>query len=375
MTSAFISMHPAPYRDALIEKIIANSRGVIDVYNLYNSDVGHKFWGLTKANYIAKCISEGLPQRATIRLALRILRRFVFSRSYSCIVWPGYVEWPVRLGIIAGAILRKSYILCIDSVEQPRIGFVSYLIKKWMIGKARLIFVPGLASKEFVTKEFAIPSDKIICGVYALDNTIIFRKIESLRRGGIRKVVRERLGLDVDTTMWLMVANMIPSRKYPVTSAGFVRFANGARNNVFVMVGKGPDYEKMQLYAETNPCLRAINGCSFDEMLELYAAADVYVHGGKEPASTALVIGAISELPIISSDAVGCSADVLIDGQTGFRVEDYLSEASWCNAFLRASSKKSLWHEMGQKAHEKSNSLDADLVAKDFVERMNLLNN
>ena len=371
MKIAFISMHPAPYRDALIGKFIHSFHGDVDVFNLYGSDVGHKYWLLSEPAYTTTCIVAETERISQLRLSFRLMSRFVFSRRYGCVVWPGYVQWSVRAAILMSALFRKKYILSIDSVEQPHISKVVFAIKKWMVKHAALLFVPGKASKTFLMERFAIPGSKIVCGAYALDVATLEKKILELRASDVRPAVCDKLGISKDAKIFLMVANMIPTRMYPVTSSGFVEFASSHENCVFVMVGRGPDYEQMRLYANNNSCLRTIEGCSFADMLKLYAAADVYVHGGKEPASTALVIGAIAHLPLISSDDVGCSADLLIDGKTGFKVADSRSAVLWQEAFNRAFSDQSVWQAMGDEANRMSIALDADVAAKTLSDKIN----
>ena len=360
---AFISMHPAPYRDALIGKLIRSFRGDVDVFNLYGSDAGHRFWSLADPEYATTCIVADTERVSQLRLAFRLIRKFVFSGRYDCVVWPGYVHWSVRVAILMSTLLRRKYILSIDSVEQPHIAKIAFVIKKWMIKHAAILFVPGKASKTFLMKTFDVEEARIVCGAYALDGGVLEKKILELRTNGARTDVREKLGARQDTKMFLMVANMIPTRMYPITSAGFVEFAAMHKDCVFVMVGKGPEYEQMRSYASKNQCLRVIEGCSFDDMLKLYAAADVYVHGGKEPASTALVIGAIAHLPLISSDAVGCSADLLIDGETGFKVDNYTTTANWREIFARSIHNEFDWGKMGGRARTASKKLDANVVA------------
>lgn len=366
MKVAFISMHPAPYRDALIGALVKGLDGAVDVYNLYDSDAGHKFWELPKPSYTSKCITDGMSVSSRFRLLMRLLKMFVFNARYACVIWPGYVEWPVRIAIITSALLGKKYVLSIDSVEQPPVGKLAFAVKRWMIRRAALVFVPGQASKSFMMGTFAVSESKILCGAYALDGVKLEEKISELRQNGARADVRRRLGIPGDATMFLMVANMIPTRQYPITSAGFVEFARERSDCVFVMVGKGPDHPKMSQYASEHPCLRVIEGCSFGELLKLYAAADVYVHGGKEPASTALMIGAIAHLPLISSDAVGCSFDVLKDDETGFKVADYKSVRGWSEAFALAKSRSSDWQGFGDVARALSEKLDSDNVAEEL---------
>jgi len=108
-------------------------------------------------------------------------------------------------------------------------------------------------------------------------------------------------------------------------------------------------------------------GVSFSEMQELYALADVYVHGGKEPASTALVIGAISHLPLISSLSVGCAADVVRDGETGVLLTDCLSVDGWVAAFRRMMSDSDRWGDYGINARIASERLDCDNTIENLI--------
>jgi glycosyltransferase involved in cell wall biosynthesis len=277
------------------------------------------------------------------------------------------------MAIILSALIRKKYVLSIDSVEQPAVSKITFVVKCWMIQRSALVFVPGLASKKFMMEKFSVPESKIVCGAYALDGVALEKRIWELRKSGVREKVRGKLGIKRDASVFLMVANMIPTRQYPITSAGFVEFAKEHEDCVFVMVGKGQDYAKMTRYVKDHACLRAIEGCSFDEMLELYAASDVYVHGGKEPASTALVIGAIAHLPLISSDAVGCSFDVLEDNGSGFMVRDYKSAHAWSETFTKAMNNADAWQGLGDKARTLSRKLDADKVAEEFARLLYLV--
>jgi glycosyltransferase involved in cell wall biosynthesis len=170
-----------------------------------------------------------------------------------------------------------------------------------------------------------------------------------------------------------MVANMIKTRYYPVTAEAFLHATHGRNDVRFVMVGRGPELSMMQELAEKEPSLKVLPGVSFEEMLKLYALADVYVHGGTEPASTALIIGAIANLPLISSPAVGCYDDVVRDGETGYSVADYLSVPNWEQAFVRALEGKGAWITMGMRARALSRKLDSDLVVAKFCEKMSMV--
>lgn len=364
MKIAFISMHPAPYRDELIGRIVDNASLDVDVYNYFSFDKGHDFWGLEKARFNATELYAN--KSSFIRTVWRLLRLFVFSRKYDFVMWPGWTYKPLLIPMFVSALFKLDYGFSADTVEQRKIGWVMFLFKKFLIRRAKMIFVPGAAGKSFFVNTFGVKPEIIIKGAYALDGNALEKKILN-RRQSCKDIMRDELGVNRNSKMFLMVANMIHTRCYPITVAGFLEFARNKKDVVFVVVGKGPDLEKMQKIQSQYDCIKVIPGCSFDEMLSLYAAADVYVHGGKEPASTALVIGAISHLPLVSSPAVGCSADVLVDNESGVLVEKYMDPMSWKSSFSKILQMEKAWSELGEKAREASKNLDVENCVQNFL--------
>ena len=361
MRLAFISNHPAPYRDAFLDRLAASDKLVVDVYSLFAEDKGHDFWKLRKPSYNAKIIVKG--KENGIVTFFRLLR-FVFS-NYDIVCWPGLQHWYLIVLQFLSAIMNRKFGFCADSVKQGAISRIAFKMKKLIVRKATFIFVPGNASVDFFSRVFNVSSEKLIKGAYALDVEQICDRVQMLNKK--RFELRSKFGLSNADVVFLMVANMIKTRHYPITVRGFADFAADNKNCKFVIVGRGPDLEKMNSFAKENPSVIVIPGCSFEEMLGLYALADVYVHGGTEPASTALVIGAISGLPLISSYGVGCSWDVLKDDESGVVVRNYLDRDDWKKAFGMAYANNVKWKKWGARAHELAKSLDANNVAEAFV--------
>lgn len=364
MKLAIVSAHPAPYRDPFLRRI-ANRKDVdVKIFSLFSDDKAHGFWNLEEHGYPSELI--GKRNENWFHLFLRLLRRVIFV-GFDVICWPGFHRPCTKVAMIVCALLGKRYGFCADSITQPKRGGISMAIKRFVVKRASFIFVPGKASRDFFVKEFGYPVERICLGQYALEGRQIEENVLRLRRER-KGELRRKYGLSDRDVVFLMVANMIPSRHYPITAVAFVKFAEHCPNAGFVMVGKGPELARMQEMSESSMALKVIPGVSFADMQELYAIADVYVHGGAEPASTALVIGAISHIPLISSPNVGCSADVIVDGETGVLVHDYLSVDEWSRSFDKIVSLRSSWQEFGCKARELSRQLDCEYVVSKFVE-------
>lgn len=364
MKIAFVSAHPAPYRDPFLRRLSGNPGIEVKIFSLFADDRAHSFWNLKEHGYDSELIGD--RSEHWFLLFARLVRRVLFG-GFDFIVWPGFHRPCVKAAITLSALIGKRYGFCADSISQPTRGWLSMAVKKFVIGHAKIIFVPGNASKDFFMREFSCPETKICLGQYALEGEKIEHTVlemRSTRKGEIRS----KYGLDSDDIVFLMVANMLPNRHYPITAKAFVKFAEKWTRAKFVMVGKGQELQLIEEMASKYNCLKVVPGVSFSEMQELYAAADVYVHGGTEPASTALVIGAISHLPLISSPAVGCFADVVQDGKSGVAVGDYLSEDDWVKGFDRLMQQQDKWQTFGEEARLLSKPLDCDNVVARFVD-------
>lgn len=365
MKIAFISRHPAPYRDPLMARLNSAMVGEIEFFNELPFDDGHGFWDLKEHGYSASDLyPNGLGRIG--RLA-HLLKKFVFGQ-YDFVLWSGFIAAEMTVAMFVSAVLGKRYGFAADTAKQAPLRGLRKFIKKTIVRRASLIFVPGEAGARFWTETYGVPKERIMLGAYALDGAKIAASIDALRNE--RAKIRAAYGIASDDTVYLMVANMIPSRHYPVTTEAFSRFAQGRKDMKFVIVGRGPDYPQMKAYASAHPEIVPIDGVSFDKMLSLYAMADVYVHGGTEPASTALVIGAIAGLPLISSKAVGCAFDVLRDGESGVEVRDYLSVADWTKAFERMQSMREDWDRLGARGVELAEALDVGKTASAFMAYM-----
>lgn len=363
MKVAFISNHPAPYRDAFLSRFVKVQGLDVSVFSMFPNDAGHAFWNLKTPDYEAPVLAQHNESR--VKLFWRLIKGFVFTRRYDIVVWPGLFCFYQKIPLTICALLGKRYAFVADSVKQPPISRIGFAFKRFLVRHASLIFVPGEAGVKFFSETYGVPRERIVKGAYALDGEMLEAKIDNLRKS--KAAIRAKLGLKNDDIVYLMVANMIRTRHYPITSAAFIEFAKQHPEAKFVMVGKGPETEAMQALAKDNDCLRVVPGCAFDEMLELYAASDVYVHGGTEPASTALVIGAIAKLPVISSPAVGCYYDVLKDGESGFAVKDYLSESQWSDTFEKSLKHRTAWPDMGVYGLMLSKTLDINVVVDNFA--------
>lgn len=361
MKIAFVSNHPAPYRDPFLNRLVKSKSLEVDVYTLFPRDSGHAFWNLSRPEYADRLIVS--KPCAKFKTFFYFLRHIVFG-GYDFVLYPGFLLWYLSASMIVSKLFGKPYGFTADTVcHKERVGF-GQMLKRYVVRHAELIFCPGRAGKDYWMKRYGVPETKICMGAYALDNASLAERIAQERL--VREVLRKELGISPLEKVFLMVANMIPTRHYPITTRGFLKMAERYPEARFLIVGQGPDAQVMQELAKSHKQLIVLPGVSFEEMLKLYALADVYVHGGTEPASTALVIGAIAGLPLISSMAVGCAWDCLVPEKSGFLVNDYLSGDDWQKGFEWMMQHEDRWAEMGIAANKLSETLSVPRTLESF---------
>ena len=361
MRIAIISNHPAPYRDPFLARISRRDEMQVEIFNERSKDRGHGFWDMKEHGYSARDLYPS--DMGGLARFLFLLKNFALG-SYDFVLWPGFLRLELTASMLVMAILGKRYGFVADTIKQGKISGVQKWIKTIIIRRATLIFVPGNRGVSFWENEYCVSKEKIVKGAYALDGRLLEDEIEKLRKG--REIIRRRYGVAADDVVFLMVANMTATRHYPVTTEAFVRFANGRSNVKLVIVGNGPDLPRMKEFASVHHEIVALGGVSFHEMLSLYAMADVYVHGGCEPASTALVIGAIAKLPLLSTKQVGCFFDVLEDGKSGIDAGDPTDVECFVRAFQLMDTQRNGWKKMGDAARDLSKALDVERIVNDF---------
>lgn len=358
----FLSRHPAPYRDVFLALISQSERLRVKVFMEQNNDVGHLYWDLPSSHYQSEVLAA--DNNPSLRVVLRMLWKLVFG-GFDYTFWPGFMTGPIILCELVSALAGKKYVICSDTMaSRDTLGLRGFL-KRFLVKHAAALVVGGRAGKNFFASEYKVEERRMLEGVYSLDGKAMEQEIERLKT---RKAeLRAQMGIGDAETIYLMVANMIPKRHYPVTIGAFRKFAAQHSGCRFIACGRGDGLAEMQEIAEKDRSIIVVPGVSFRNMLNLYAMADVYVHGGIEPASTALQIGAIAKLPLISSKSIGFAWDLLIDGESGVEIDDYKNAEQWIAGFSRILDMRDKWCGMGRKARELSMKFDADIVADRFI--------
>ena len=344
MKVAILRIHPAPYREPVLRRLVEDVRFTVESFSIVGEDGGHAGMGLGSDRRPLAGVRHlaDLAFGDGIRLAIRLLRRFVFSRDYSCVVWPAYCPWWLTLPILASAISGRRYAVSLDTVRDTS-RFVGRAFKRLIFRRAAFLWVPGQAARRYLREQYGIPAEKIVTGLYLPESFPIPHR---LCTGG--------------PITFLMVANHVPNRRMEVLADGFRAFATRHEGVRLVLCGKGV----APLAGGAVEVLEG--GCAWPSLPELYAQAAVYVHTGEEQFSTALLMGAMAELPLLVGAEVGVCADLFAQAgeKPGLTVDGWRDPECWREAFERMWRHQAMWPKMGVAARRCAAAFSVERTAR-----------
>lgn len=310
-------MHPAPYRDPVIEKL--GEYHEVTVLSLFDVPSSHTEWSKSeKLPYHNIYLGKGVDFPFVGKLQIDIVR-YLRDFDGDLLIIPGYVPLTCLCAILYAKIHNIPYIYAADTVDlpldkttKPKINMVA----KWCIKKAKALWVTGLAGRK-TFKKIGYDGKLIAEGYYTLDSSKLRAKYKSISDQKKREW-RNNYCIKNTDSLFLFIGKLIPSRGVE-RMINIVKTARELKPDIKLMIiGDGPEKCIVDRTIKEYPWIINIPRVPYEELYKFYAMADCYLYVGSEPYSLALVEAVIADLPVISSDTVGAAYDYIIDGVNGY---------------------------------------------------------
>jgi glycosyltransferase involved in cell wall biosynthesis len=170
-------------------------------------------------------------------------------------------------------------------------------------------------------RAFGVPDEKFFWAPYGVDNE--WFSLSEPARSLARERVRQQLGVTDRSVVFASSAKLI-ARKRPLDLVDAV--AQVRRNGIdarAVFIGDGEERARIDAHAARTGLSEFTHIAGFVNQAELpawYAAADALVLPSDSRETWGLVVNEAmaAGLPVIVSDAAGCSVDLVRDGENGF---------------------------------------------------------
>ena len=244
-----------------------------------------------------------------------------FRKSkYDLLITNGYYNRRFIFSIIAGKMLAGKNALRLDTVQFNNVSGVRFFYKKILYLIMRqfidVFFVVGSLSKKFLL-DLGVNERRISYYGYIADND--FFSVNSRRTDNEKLELKDSLGLVKNKKIILCVSKH-SQREAPFdTIEAFHKMNDDGLH--LVLVGDGPLHDEVKAKAQKFG-IRNITFAGYIHFTKLplyYSIADLFVHDShNEPWGVSVQEAIACNLPVVASDRVGASYDMIINGKNGF---------------------------------------------------------
>lgn len=335
---AFLISHPIQYFSPLFKKISEESDLDLTVY--YCSDETLKFFkdiGFGKKikwdiplleGYKYKFLKNRSPKPSIFSGFFGLINFDIIKElnknKYDAIIIHGWNYFTHILTIIFSKILKTKIMIRGDNsysseIKKPLFKrMLKRILFKYFIFKLIDIFLYiGEENKKFY-RYYGVPENKLFFVPYSVDNERFGKVYEDLKDK--RKELRRKMNLPEDFIIILFVGKLIHKKRPFDLLKAFEKIDN--EKIMLLFVGEGYLRESLENYVKNNN-LKNVIFAGFKNQSEIpyyYLISDLFVLPSGMGETWGLVVNEAMnfELPIIVSDLVGCSKDLVKHGENGF---------------------------------------------------------
>ena len=370
---ALITNIPVPYRVPLFERLAKK----IDIF-IYFMAASERKRGWEPKVYqgfaykILPDLAIGFQNKATQEsfsfhtnptLAFELLKRF-----YDVMIIGGLASLSNYIAFLVSKIKRKPVILWIGNTlqdEPSTLRKIAMPLIKLLMKFSDAFVVYGTRSKEYVIS-FGTPQERVFTAINT--GSVEFFKAESERLKGQKRIIKRELGIKNNKVI-LYVGQFIERKGVKYLVEAFGKLKREEKGVGLVLVGDGPQREELIKRGHGIEDIHFTKIIQPENLPAYYAIADVFILPSLYERFGIVVSEAMaSGLPIIATEKVGASADLIRDGVNGYVVKD--GDVDGLYAALRKILKDpqlSWW--MGENSRRMiENEFNVDKTAQGFIE-------
>jgi len=359
---AVFSVHPAPYRDPVLNKLSQSDQYDFNIYNYFESDAGHGEWGLQP-----EMARYGQVLRPAIRFGSDAIHpsimRLIDPSRFDAVVIPGYARISSMVALAACVFRKMPFVLSVDSVKEGRSIRAVRWLREYVYHHAGSYWVPGKAARLYLHRQ-GIDEARIWEGSYCFDAPKVLYEIITWRKKA--SALRKELDIPPNAFVFISIGKMISTRRFPLLVRAFMSIMTEV-DAYMLVIGNGSDAKEVAYLIRQGASSRIkhLDSIPFADMPKYYAMADCYVHAGSEPYSTASEYAAIAGLPLIMNESVGYTQDLVAFGvpPVGFRDGD---SASLGVEMYAMAVNTAVAFEFGRKIQAKAVARSAEWAASEL---------
>ena len=264
-----------------------------------------------------KATQESFSFHTNPTLAFELLKR-----PYDVMIIGGFASLSAYVAFLVSKIKRKPVILWIGNTlqdEPSTLRKIALPLIKVLMRFSNAFVVYGTRSKEYVTS-FGIPEDRVFTAINT--GNVDFFKAVSERLKGCKKSVKGQSKIKSKKVI-LYVGQFIERKGLKQLVEAFSRLKREEKGVGLILVGDGPQRQELVTRCQGVEDVHFTKIIQPEDLPLYYAIADVFVLPSLYDRFGIVVSEAMaSGLPIIATEKVGASADIIRDGVNGYVVKD-----------------------------------------------------
>jgi glycosyltransferase involved in cell wall biosynthesis len=345
----------APYRIPVFNELARHDGIDLHVIFLAENDPGLRDWQVYKEEI--RFSYEVLPSwRRRIGgynlLLNRGVRKALERAAPDAIVCGGYNYQASWQALRWAAGNKVPFILWVESTDQDfrRHNPLIELLKRKFMRYCSAFVVPGKSSFEYVRKH-GTREQEIFTAPNAVDIELFSAKAIVVREDDTRL----RQALRLPPRFFLFVGRLVREKGVFDLISAYGRLSAELRSVVsLVLVGEGAAHDELVRRASVNPGRVQFAGFVHrDQLVGYYALAEIFVFPSySDPWGLVVNEAMACGLPIIASDAAGCTADLVQDQGNG-RVVHRGDVAQLASAMEELGQDPALRERMGNHSRER----------------------
>lgn len=362
----------APYRQPLFESL--SNHELIDL-SVYFCSKSHKYrkwdaeaWDSYK-NEIMKGFNLSLSNKEFTYHINPSIVSILTREKYDVVIIGGATDFTMELAFITCKLLKIPVILWSEGFEgvQSILGKIISPISNYIIRNTDAIIVPGIMARDYHIMLGASP-DKIFTAHNIVDNQFFIDN--SKRYKNNKDEIKKKLKIG-NKKVILFVGQLIDRKGVQYLINAYQILKKDLEDVILIIVGDGPLNSKLKEICIKEGLDEVIfTGWLSDKRIVYYSIADVFVLPSLEDLCPLVINEAMScALPVITTKMVGCSYDMVKNGENGFIINEkdsYSIYTSLKSILLNDS------HRMGEKSlNILMNNFLIENSVKGFVDAIN----
>lgn len=313
-TVLMLMIEPTPYILGFVREVKSLWTGTVEV----------AFVGRNLSQPWAECDAEDKVLPAGLVSATRELWICLRPDRYALVHLAGWSQPLIFMALVICALRGIPTTVESDTPHRAESAgwrpWVKRMLYPWLFRLPRL-FLPGGIRQAAYFRYYGVPPERIRIAQMTVDVDMImaYRATVAPER---RNRIRAHLRLTEGHTVFLFVGRLERHKGIPqLLDAYRVMLERASADCALVIVGDGAYRLELDKAAETMPGVVVAGRLAGEDLLDVYAAADVFVLPSlKEPWGLVVNEAMASGLPVIATDAVGCADDLIESGVTGLIV-------------------------------------------------------